>query len=141
MLNNLNSLNGDSSLKKNKQKRPFSGVASEFARTSGMLIPSISKAKRNYFGVSSLGTNDYRHGAEIRLLKKFKSNGNEVLKKKEHLCSGSRMIFSRSVVHKKTSTLPKRSFFILYNCGITSILKQLIYLRVIYFVRKVVGWI
>jgi hypothetical protein len=65
-----------------------------------MLIPSISKAKRNYFGVSSLGTNDYKHGAKIRP-NELVLNGisNEVLKKKEHLCSGSRTIFSRSVVH------------------------------------------
>jgi len=52
-----------------------------------MLIPSISKAQRNYFGVSSAGTADYRHGADLRLLKQFKSSGYEVLKKKEHLCS------------------------------------------------------
>jgi hypothetical protein len=52
-----------------------------------MLIPSISKAKTSYYGTRSLGTNDYRHGADVRLLKRFKSNGNEVLKKKEHLCS------------------------------------------------------
>jgi len=53
-----------------------------------MLIPSKSKAKRNYFGVSSAGTADYRHGAKIRP-NKLDLNGisNEVLKKKEHLCS------------------------------------------------------
>jgi hypothetical protein len=55
-----------------------------------MLIPSISKAKRTYYGCSSLGTNDYRHGAKIRP-NKLVLNGisEEVLKKKEHLCSGS----------------------------------------------------
>jgi hypothetical protein len=95
MLNNFNSFNGDSSLK--RIKRPFSGVA--FLKWNWMLIPSKSKAKRNYYGVSSSGTDDYRHGANVRLLKQFESNGNEVLKKKEHLCSGSRTIFSRSVVH------------------------------------------
>jgi hypothetical protein len=52
-----------------------------------MLIPSKSKAQRNYFGVSSAGTVDYRHGADIRLLNSFKSSGYEVFKKKEHLCS------------------------------------------------------
>ena len=101
MLNKFNSLNGDSSLIiKENIKRPFSGVASEFARTSGMLIPSISKAKRNYYGVSSLGTNDYRHGAKIRP-SKLDLNGisDEVLKKKEHLCSGSQRVFSPLVVH------------------------------------------
>ena len=64
-----------------KIKRPFSGVAKEQG-SFWMLIPSISKAKRNYFGVSSAGTADYRHGADIRLLKQFESNGYEVSKKK-----------------------------------------------------------
>ena len=48
-------------------KRPLSGVASEFLRTNGMLIPSTSKAKRTYYGCSSAGTADYRNGADIRL--------------------------------------------------------------------------
>ena len=49
-----------------------------------MLIPSISKAQRNYFGVSSAGTADYRHGAKIRLLKQFESTSDEVSKKKSY---------------------------------------------------------
>jgi hypothetical protein len=68
-------------------KRPFSGVARKTSSSFWMLIPSISKAKRTYYGCSSAGTADYRHGADIRLLKQFKSNGYEVSKKKEHLCS------------------------------------------------------
>ena len=86
LLNKFNSFDGDCYLK--RIKRPFSGVA--FLKWNWMLIPSISKAKRNYFGVSSLGTNDYRHGAKIRP-NKLVLNGisEEVLKKKEHLCSGS----------------------------------------------------
>jgi len=49
-----------------------------------MLIPSISKAKRNYFGVSSAGTADYRHGADLRPKFKLvlKGNSNEVSKMK-----------------------------------------------------------
>jgi len=47
-----------------------------------MLIPSKSKAKRTYYGCSSAGTVDYRNGADIRLLKHFKSSGYEVLKNK-----------------------------------------------------------
>ena len=66
---------------KQNNKRPFSGVAKE-QDSFWMLIPSISKAQRNYFGVSSAGTVDYRNGADIRLLKQFKSSGYEVLKKK-----------------------------------------------------------
>jgi hypothetical protein len=63
-----------------------------------MLIPSKSKAKRTYYGCSSAGTVDYRNGADVRLLKKFKSNGNEVLKKRV-LMTRSQMIFSHLVVH------------------------------------------
>jgi len=65
-----------------------------------MLIPSKSKAKRTYYGCSSSGTDDYRHGAKIRP-NKLDLNGisNEVLKKKEHLCSGSQRVFSSLVVH------------------------------------------
>jgi hypothetical protein len=68
-------------------KRPFSGVARKTPSSFWMLIPSKSKAQRNYFGVSSAGTADYRHGAKIRLLNSFKSTSDEVSKKKEHLCS------------------------------------------------------
>ena len=63
-------------------KRPFSGVARKTPSSFWMLIPSTSKAQRNYLGVSSAGTADYRHGADIRLLNSFKSSGYEVFKKK-----------------------------------------------------------
>jgi hypothetical protein len=63
-------------------KRPFSGVARKTPSSFWMLIPSISKAKRNCFGVSLAGTADYRHGADIRLLKQFKSTSVEMSKKK-----------------------------------------------------------
>jgi hypothetical protein len=63
-----------------------------------MEIPSISKAKRTYYGCSSAGSVDYRHVVDVRLLKQFKSDGNEVLKKKS-IMLGNRIIFSRSVVH------------------------------------------
>lgn len=81
-------------------KSPFSGVAKRL-NLFWMLIPSKSKAQRNYFGVSSAGTVDYRNGADVRLLKQFKSNGCEVLKKKEHLCSRSQIIFNYLVVHPR----------------------------------------
>ena len=68
-------------------KRPFSGVARKTESSFWMLIPSISKAKTNHSGIRSAGTADYRHGADVRLLKQFESNGYEVFKKKEHLCS------------------------------------------------------
>ena len=72
-----------------KQKKTFQWRSEGDEVSLWMLIPSISKAKRNYFGVSSAGTADYRHGADIRPKFKLvlKGNGNEVLKKKEHLCS------------------------------------------------------
>ena len=58
-------------------KRPFSGVAKEQS-SFRMLIPSISKAKRNYYGVSSSGTDDYRHGAEVRPKKKYNFEGHRL---------------------------------------------------------------
>jgi hypothetical protein len=66
-------------------KRPLSSVASEFIRTNRMLIPSISKAERTYYGCSSLGTNDYRHGVGIRpdKEKSLKGTDCEVSKKRD----------------------------------------------------------
>ena len=65
-----------------KQKKTFQWRSEGDEVSLWMLIPSISKAKRNYYGVSSAGTADYRHGADVRLLKQFESNGYEVFKKK-----------------------------------------------------------
>jgi hypothetical protein len=50
-----------------------------------MLIPSISKAKRTYYGCSSSRTEDYRNGATVRpkvVSKATRGTGDEVLKKK-----------------------------------------------------------
>ena len=67
-----------------KQKKTFQWRSEGDEVSLWMLIPSISKAKRNYYGVSSAGTADYRHGADIRPKFKLvlKGNGYEVLKKK-----------------------------------------------------------
>ena len=62
-----------------KQKTPQWRSKINFFR---MLIPSTSKAKTSYYGTRSTGTVDYRNGADIRLLKQFKSKGYEVLKNK-----------------------------------------------------------
>ena len=67
---------------KQNNKRPFSGVARKTESSFWMPIPSISKAKTNHSGIRSAGTVDYRHGADVRLLKQFESNGYEVFKKK-----------------------------------------------------------
>jgi hypothetical protein len=85
-----------------KIKRPYSGVAKEPC-SFRMLIPSISKAQRNYFGVSSAGTVDYRNGADVRPKFKLVLKGNscEVLKKKSPKDSEAETIFSRLVVHSR----------------------------------------
>jgi hypothetical protein len=59
-------------------KRPFSGVAKKTLSSFWMLIPSISKAKRTYYGCSSAGTVDYRHGAKIRPVKEKSLKGTSV---------------------------------------------------------------
>ena len=85
-INNFNPLNGDSSfLIKNKKSFQW---RSEWLKLFWMLIPRISKAKTNCFGIRSAGTVDYRHGAKVRPNKLVLNGiGNEVSKKKSIKCS------------------------------------------------------
>jgi hypothetical protein len=73
-----------------------------------MLIPSISKAKTNHYGIRSSGTYDYRHGAKIRP-NKLVLNGisNEVLKKIEHYVLEAPMLVKRAV-HGKRKQLKEK---------------------------------